>query len=136
MCRVPISALSQATTLERPLRNLEYVDLSSREAWWPLMKPVVAADRKNVISPLTYDLNHAAKKQEVLVAWRGSLPKNAFEVIDSQTGEYIRMLDNTVPLFAASHWQQTFAAPLNPACFNSLFYYTVVGVVVPAIILH
>ena len=41
-------------------------------------------------------LHHAHKVQEALVAWRGHLPKALFEVIDLDTGEFVRMLDDQV----------------------------------------
>ena len=31
------------------------------------------------------------------MAWRGHIPMALFEVIDCDTGEFVRMLDSTVP---------------------------------------
>ena len=55
-----------------------------------------------------------------LVAWRGGISRQLFEVIDADTGEFIRMLDTGVPLLASSHWRQTSAEAIDPTCFKSL----------------
>ena len=117
MCRVPIGALSQAVLdFERPLRHLEYVDLSDSRLSQLLMSPYVKADGQMKILPLLGALSHAEKVKEVLVAWRGIMPKNLFEVIDADTGEFIRMLDPQVLLLASSHWRQTSAEAVNSQC--------------------
>ena len=124
MCRVPISALSQVHDLSRPLRHLEYVDLSNLRVSMPLLSPYQKADRTMLIEPLMGVLSHAAKVSEVLVAWRGSMPRELFEVIHADTGEFFCMLDQTVPLLASSHWRQTSVEAINPAVFKSLCCYS------------
>ena len=121
MCRVPIAALSQVHDLNRPLRPLEYVDPSSQSLSRPLIREWDTAD---LIEPLLSALGHAEKVNEVVVAWRGSMPKRLFEVIHSDTGEFIRMLDPTVPLLASSHWRQTSVEAINPAVLKSLCCYS------------
>ena len=103
MCRVPISALSQVHDLKRPMQALEYVDVSREGLSGPLIRPWHSADSEMKIQPLLPALRHTEKVKEVLVAWRGSIPKNLFEVIHPDTGEFIRMLDPAVPSFALSH---------------------------------
>ena len=118
MCRVSIEALSQVHDFRRGLRNLEYLDLSSEQSWRPLFSEW-AGDI--MLQPLLQHLGHAEKVKEVLVAWRGSMPKALFEVVDSTTAEYIGMLDSTVPLLASSHWRQTSVEAINPAFFTQQF---------------
>ena len=103
MCRVPIAALSRVQDLNRPLQPLEYVDLSSGNTARPLIVPHHAADPSGIIQPLLPALSHAEKVKEVLVAWCGCMPRHLFEVIDVDTGGFIRMLDGQVPLLASSH---------------------------------
>ena len=103
MCRVPIAALSRAQDLSRPLQPLEYVGLSSGNTARPLIAPHQAADPRGIIQPLLRALSHAEKVKEVLVAWCGRMPRHLFEVIDVNTGEFIRMLEEKVPLLASSH---------------------------------
>ena len=120
MCRVPISALRQVHDLSRPLQNLEYVDLSSTQSQQPLISPHQMVDKDMVLQPLLPALSHAEKVKEVLVAWRGGISRQLFEVIDADTGKFIRMLDPGVPLLASSHWRQTSAEAIDPTCFKSL----------------
>ena len=75
-------------------------------------------DNDEIFQHLMPALSHAEKVKEVLVAWRGSLPKSLFEVINSDTGEFIRMLDPTVPPLASSHWRQTSVEAINPADYK------------------
>ena len=121
MCRVPILALSQVHDLNHPLRRLEYVDLSSQGLSRRLIREW---DMEDLIEPLLPALGHAEKVNEVVVAWRGSMPKSLFEVINTTTGEFIRMLDPRVPLLASSHWRQTSVEAINPAVFKSLCCYS------------
>ena len=115
MCRVPIKALSQVYDLKHPLRDLEYVDRSSQYVSRALIREW-DGDRR--IEHLLPALSHAEKVKEVVVAWRGSMPKSLFEVINSDTGEFIRMLDPTVPPLASSHWRQTSVEAINPAVYK------------------
>ena len=69
-------------------------------------------------------LSHAEKVDEVLVAWRGSMPKRLFEVIHGGTGEFIRMLDPTVPVLASSHRRQISVKAINPSVFKSWCCYS------------
>ena len=121
MCRVRIEALSQAVPdLYRPVQPLEYVDLSSQRISQPLITPHHLAEKfGGPIQQLLPALSHAHTVKEVLVAWRGSLPMSMFEVIHGSTGEFIRMLDESVPLSASSHWRQTSVEAINLSVDNS-----------------
>jgi hypothetical protein len=94
LCRVPIEALSQAPNLENALDTLSYVDLSTPQAAQPYIAPYVSF---STVQDLLCALNLAHGVKEVLVAWRGHIPMALFEVIDCDTGEFVRMLDSTVP---------------------------------------
>ena len=99
ICRVPLAALSQAGNLEAPLQALEYVDLSSPTAAKPHLSRWVGEES---VQQLLSSLDHAHAMKEVLVAWRGMVPRHLFEVINDTTGEFVSMLDDEVPL-ASSH---------------------------------
>ena len=89
ICRVPLSALSQAADLRSPLASGSYVDLATQASAQgyiaPHCKTLAVEDRLHV-------LGHAQKVKEVLVAWRGRVPRHVFEVVDENTGEFVRML--------------------------------------------
>ena len=57
--------------------------------------------RRLDVFPMAYATN------EVLVAWRGFVPRHLLEVIDETTGDFVRMLEAQVRLLASSHasWQ-------------------------------
>ena len=98
MCRVDATALSPAEDLERPLQPLEYLDLSSRTSQHSLFRPQIDADRGSILQENLSALSHAEMVKEVLVAWRGGMPRHLFKVIDPNTGDFVRMLDPRVPL--------------------------------------
>ena len=94
ICRVDVQALSQASDLSATLDLLSYVDLSTQRSSQPYIAPHVGAD---AVQDRLSVLGHAHKVAEVLVAWRGHLPKALFEVVHEDTGEFLRPLDETVP---------------------------------------
>ena len=93
MCRVDSQALSQALDLSQPLENLFYIDLSTAKSAQPYIAPHIGCgDVQDRIG----SVGHANKVCEVLVAWRGRLPRAIFEVIDPDSGEFLRNLDESV----------------------------------------
>ena len=66
---------------------------------------------------------------EVLVAWCGSMPKRLLEVIHGGTGEFIRMLDPTVPVLASSHRRQISVKAINHQFLNH-------GVAIVSVVVH
>jgi len=94
MCRVDTTALSQAAGLHSPLDILSYVDLSTHKAAQAYIAPYASADG---VQQRLSAVAHANAVFKVLLAWRGTVPKALFEVIDCDTGEFVRMLDDSVP---------------------------------------
>jgi hypothetical protein len=94
LCRVDIEGLSQAPNLEHQLENLSYVDLSSQKAAQQYIAPYVSVSQ---VQDRLSALSHAHAVLVVLVAWRGQIPMALFQVIDCDTGEFVRMLDASVP---------------------------------------
>jgi hypothetical protein len=94
LCRVDIQALSQAPDLEFPLDNLSYVDLSTQKAAQKHIAPYVSFPQ---VQARLHAVDHAHAVFEVLVAWRGLVPMAPCQVIDCDTGEFVWMLDASVP---------------------------------------
>ena len=93
MCRVDSQALSQAPDLASALSNLSYVDLSTQKSCQPYIGPWVG---NGEVQDRLEAIGHAQKVAEVLVAWRGQIPRRIFEVIDADSGEFLRNLDESV----------------------------------------
>ena len=119
MCRIPKSALSQVHNLDNPLRIGEFLDMSDQSTSTPLIAPYHLADKTDRIERLLGAVGHGHTVKEVLVAWRGSVPRSLFQVVHGGTGEFIRMLDPMVPLLTSSHCWQTFVEAINPSVVKS-----------------
>ena len=93
MCRVDSLALSQAVDLRRPLEALTFIDMSTQKSAQAYISEYTGVD---AVQERLSQVAHANKVAEVLVAWRGALPMSLFEVIDPNSGEFVRMLDAQV----------------------------------------
>ena len=95
MCRVPVAALSQVTTLDEPLQAGAFIDLSTSASSQELLAQYssysAVQDRLSCIT-------HAHHVKEALVTWRGDFPRHLLEVVHPDSEEFLRMLDPKVPI--------------------------------------
>ena len=105
MCRVDITALetfrlsaklaASSQDFDQGLFPGQIVDLSTEKAAKPYFSKYARDD--DSLTPLLTSLGHAHNVKEVLVAWRGEIPKRLFEVIDDTSGKFVRNLDDDAP---------------------------------------
>ena len=95
MCRVPVAALRRLESLEEVPPIGGYFDFSFMASSQALTTPYV--HDLEVEKRLQY-CGHAHQVKEVLVCWRGFVPRDLFEVIHPDTGLFRHMLDPDVAI--------------------------------------
>ena len=83
--------------MENPLWDYDYVDLSTASSQAEVITPEHNRDHECKIQDLLQSLQMALHAKEVVVAWRGRIPRGVFEVVDPITGDFLRMLHEEVP---------------------------------------
>ena len=94
MCCVDVQALRQAADLTAPLPAFSYVDMPTRKSAQAYISHYASADE---VQARLWVTGHAHRVCEVLVAWRGALPRDIFRIVDPDSGQFVRMLDPAVP---------------------------------------